>query len=68
MINLFQTLCVCGGGGGGGRGRGEWEGDSLISNCIKNLANKYFHFGQFLNTVLCGVVGSPTGGLGFESH
>ena len=37
VIHLFQqTLCVwVGGGGGVGRWGRDWEGDSLISNCIE---------------------------------
>ena len=45
MIHLFQAVFFfvfffLGGGGGGGRGfgwgrKGDWEGDSLISNCIE---------------------------------
>ena len=31
VIHLFQTLCVS----GRGVGEGDWEGDSLISNCIE---------------------------------
>ena len=33
VIHL-NCVCVCGGGGGGGW-KGDWEGDSLISNCIE---------------------------------
>ena len=37
VIHLFQTVCVGGWWGGGGEGgrEGDWEGDSLISNCIE---------------------------------
>ena len=38
----------------------------LFQTALKNLANKDFHFS--LNTVFCGVVASPTNGLGFHYH
>ena len=61
------SLCVCvweGGGGGGG----TWEGDSLISNSTEKSSQYVFLFWSVPNTVLCGIVASPTNGLGFESH
>ena len=73
-------MCVWGGGGGGGAGVGVGEGrgdslisncvggDPLISNCIEKSSQYVFSFRSVLNTVLCGVVASPTNGLGFKSH
>ena len=59
VIHLFQTVC---------EGVGNREGDSLISICIEKSSQYVFSFCSVLYTVLCGVVASPTNGLGFESH
>ena len=83
-IKLQRIFFVCVGWGGGGRdGRGgslilncvcgweregDGEGDHLFQTALKNVANKYFHYGQFLNIVLCGVGASPINGLWFESQ
>ena len=47
---ISNCVCVAGWWGWGGEGAGgrDWEGDSLIQSALKNLANKYFHFVQFL--------------------
>ena len=45
VIHLFQTVCVCGVGGWGG---GTGNVIHLFQTALKNLANNYFHFGQFL--------------------
>ena len=50
--NKEYSLCVCVGGEGW---EGAEEGIHLFQTAFKNLANKYFHFGQFVivfNTVL----------------
>ena len=49
-----------------GVGGGEWG--FAYSNCIENSSQYVFLFWSVLDTVLCGVVTSPTNGLGFESH
>ena len=45
-------MCEVGRGVGGGRGWGGAGGGGagihLFQTALKNLANKYFHFGQFL--------------------
>ena len=48
-------VCVCIGGGGGGWGGGRWKVGGgtgkvihLLQTALRNLANKNFHFGQFL--------------------
>ena len=66
MIHSFQTVCE--GRGWGLEGTGKVN--HLFQTALKNLADKYevFSFWSVLNTVLCGVVASPTNGLGFESH
>ena len=64
---IKNILCVCGGGGGGGGGEGVVM-IHLFQTALKNLANKYFHFAQFLILSSVGVVASPTNELGFESH
>ena len=54
-----------------GAGKGTGKVIHLFQTALKNLANrpKYeFSFWSILNTVLCGVVASPTNGLGFQSH
>ena len=38
------SYCVCGGGGGV---KGTGKVIHLFQTALKNLANKYFHFGQF---------------------
>ena len=56
-------MCVCGGGWGGGweEGCGAVKGTGkvihLFQTALKNLANKYFNFGQFL--ILSSVVQWP---------
>ena len=49
VLCVCVCVCVCGGGGGGGGGGevGCGGGDSLTQTALENLANKYFHFGQF---------------------
>ena len=47
----YFKLCVFAGEGGGGverGGAGHWESIHLFQTALKNLANKYFYFGQFL--------------------
>ena len=44
-IKTILCVCVCVGGGGGG---GAWRVIHLFQITLKNLANQYFHFGQFL--------------------
>ena len=51
VIHLFQTMCV----------DGEVESGTgkvihLLQTALKNLANKYFRFGQFLILILSSVV------------
>ena len=46
MWFIYFKLCVWGRGGGTGEGTGKVI--HLFQTALKNLANKYFHFGQFL--------------------
>ena len=51
-----------------GEGTGTGKVIHLFQTALKNVANKYFHFGQFPNIVLCGVGASPINGIWFESQ
>ena len=64
-----KVIAVYGGVGGMEWGKETGKVIHLFQNALKNLANKYFLFGQFL-MLYCPLwcSGIPTNGLRFESH